>query len=76
MLSEEILGGLSEIQVRVIEVGVIILLGGWDLSGVHARSGDWEVAARIYTTVIVVWCLSWEKDINRYFVENALACNA
>ena len=75
MFSEEILGGLSEIQVRIIEEGVIILfLGGWDLS-VYARSVDWLVAAWNYTRLIVVWCWSWKYEINRYFVENALADN-
>ena len=75
MLSEEILGGLSvEIQeVRIIEEGGIILFLGLS---VHARSVDWLVAARIYTRIIVVWCWSWKYEINKYFVENALADNA
>ena len=64
MLSEEILGGLSgEIQVRIIEEGVIILFLGLS---VHARSVDWLVAARIYTRIIVVWCWSWKYEINKY----------
>ena len=76
MLSEEILAGLSEIQVRIIEAGVIILfLGGWGLS-VHARSVDWLVAAWVYTRIIVVWCWSWKYEIYRYFIENALADSA
>ena len=76
MFGEEILGGWSEIEVRIIEEGVIILFfGGCDLS-VHARSVDWLVAAWVYTRIIVVWCWSWKYEIYRYFIENALADNA
>ena len=72
MLSEEILGGLSEIQVRMIEAGVIILfLGGWEGCCVDLYEGRRSVVLVLGSTrsigilLIMLWPITPKLVLKR-----------